>query len=123
MPATRKISPAFRAFLLPLILGLLSAPLLAAPAEQVIQITAQRFHYTPNEINLKKGVPVVLEFTSLDVKHGFTCPEFKIRADIPPKKVTKVRFTPDRVGTFEFHCDNFCGSGHADMAGKFIVSE
>ena len=58
MPATRKISPAFRAFLLPLILGLLSAPLLAAPAEQVIQITAQRFHYTPNEINLKKGVPV-----------------------------------------------------------------
>lgn len=123
MPATRKISPAFRVFLLPLFIGLLSAPLLAAPAEQVIKITAQKFQYTPNEINLKKGVPVVLEFTSLDVLHGFNCPEFKIRADIPPQKVTKVRFTPARVGTFEFHCDNFCGSGHADMAGKFIVSE
>ncbi len=102
--------------------SLFSLPGLAAP-EQVIQIKAKRFEYTPNEITLKKGVPVVLELTSLDRLHGFNCPAFKIRGDVRPKQVTKISFTPDQVGTFEFHCDNFCGSGHENMTGKFIVTE
>ncbi len=102
--------------------SLFSLPGLAAP-EQVIQIKAKRFEYTPNEITLKKGVPVVLELTSLDRLHGFNCPAFKIRGDVRPNQVTKITFTPDQVGTFEFHCDNFCGSGHENMTGKFIVTE
>ena len=102
--------------------SLFSLPGLAAP-EQVIQIKAKRFEYTPNEITLKKGVPVVLELTSLDRLHGFNCPAFKIRGDVRPNQVTKISFTPDQVGTFEFHCDNFCGSGHENMTGKFIVTE
>ena len=101
---------------------LISLPGLAAP-EQVIQIKAKRFEYTPNEITLKKGVPVVLELTSLDRLHGFNCPAFKIRGDIKPQQITKISFTPDKAGTFEFHCDNFCGSGHENMTGKFIVAE
>ncbi len=100
----------------------LSLPVLAAP-EQVIQIKAKRFEYMPNEITLKKGVPVVLELTSLDRLHGFNCPAFKIRGDIRPHQVTKITFTPDQVGTFDFHCDNFCGSGHENMTGKFIVTD
>ena len=105
-----------------LTLSLFSLPGLAAP-EQVIQIKAKRFEYMPNEITLKKGVPVVLELTSLDRLHGFNCPAFKIRGDVRPNQVTKISFTPDKVGTFEFHCDNFCGSGHEGMTGKFIVTE
>ena len=31
-----------------------------------------------------------------------------------------VRFTAP--GTFEFHCDVFCGSGHEEMSGRFEVS-
>ena len=41
---------------------------------QVIQITAKRYEYNPVTITVKKGVPVVLEFTSLDRLHGFSCP-------------------------------------------------
>ncbi len=102
--------------------SLLCLPALAAP-EQVIQIKAKRYEYMPNEITLKKGVPVVLELTSLDRLHGFNCPAFKIRGDIRPHQVTRISFTPDKVGTFDFHCDNFCGSGHENMTGKFIVTE
>ena len=102
--------------------SLFSLPALAAP-EQVVQIKAKKFEYMPNEITLKKGVPVVLELTSLDRHHGFNCPAFKIRGDVLPGKITKISFTPDKVGTFEFHCDVFCGSGHEDMTGKFVVTE
>ena len=106
-----------------LIAGAFGAATLAVAAEQVIKITAQKFEYNPKEITLKKGAPVVLEFTSLDRLHGFNCPDLGVRADIKPGKVARVPLTPQKVGDFEFHCDNFCGSGHADMKGMFHVVE
>ena len=94
-----------------------------AEAEQVIRLTAKKFEYTPNVITLKKGVPVVLEITSLDRDHGFKVPELGVRADVKPGETTRVRIVPDRTGRFEFRCDVFCGSGHEDMAGEIVVVE
>jgi cytochrome c oxidase subunit II len=119
------------------LIGLLSAALVAtlvtgagvrsasasAAAEQVIHMTAKKFEYNPSEITVKKGTPVVIEIVSLDRKHGFTIPELNIRMDVKPGEKNVVRFTPDRAGTFNFHCDNFCGEGHEGMAGKLIVEE
>jgi cytochrome c oxidase subunit 2 len=95
----------------------------AADADQVIRITAKKFEYSPKEIRVKKGVPVVLEFTSLDRLHGFDCPGLNLRSDIPPKKVTTLRFVPQTPGAFPFHCDVFCGSGHEGMTGTITVTD
>ena len=38
-----------------------------------------------------------------------------------PGQETRVDLTPDKVGTFSFHCDVFCGDGHEDMEGTLIV--
>jgi cytochrome c oxidase subunit II len=94
-----------------------------AQEKQVIKVTAKKFEYSPNEIKVKKGVPVVLEFTSLDRLHGFDCPGLGIRTDIEPGKVNRLEFTPEKAGTFPFHCDNFCGVGHDKMTGKIVVEE
>ena len=90
-------------------------------AEQVVRMTAKKFEYTPSQITLKKGVPVVLEITALDRDHGFKVPELGVRADLKSGQVTRVRIVPDRTGTFEFRCDVFCGSGHEDMSGEIVV--
>jgi cytochrome c oxidase subunit 2 len=103
--------------------GSMAANVAAQPAEQVIKVSAKKFDYTPGEIKLKKGVPVVLEFTTQDVVMGFNVPDLGARADIIPGKVSRVRLVPDKVGTFEFHCDIFCGSGHEEMAGTIVVTE
>jgi len=105
------------------IMMIVSVEAIADDAEKVIQITAKRFVYSPNDITVKKGMPVVLEFTSLDRLHGFSCPGLGIRSDIPPQKVTRLRFVPQKTGTFPFHCDNFCGSGHEGMTGTITVTE
>jgi len=94
-----------------------------AEGGRVIKIVAQRFHYTPNEIHLKKGEPVTLEFTSLDFLHGFKVPALGVRANLPPGRPTRVHITPDKTGRFAFLCDNFCGAGHEDMNGVFVVTE
>ena len=93
----------------------------AQPKEQVIKILARRFTYTPNKLTLKKGVPVVLELTTADVLMGFSAPDFDIRADIIPGQVARVRLVPDKVGTFAFLCDIFCGTGHETMNGTIAV--
>ena len=95
----------------------------SAETEQVVQITAKTFEYSPKDITVKMGVPVVLEFTSLDRLHGFNCPGLGIRSDIPPRIVTRLRFVPKITGTFPFHCDNFCGAGHEGMTGTITVKE
>jgi cytochrome c oxidase subunit 2 len=93
----------------------------AQSKEKVIKITAKQFDFTPGNITLKKGVPVVFEFRTLDVMMGFNLPDFNARADIVPGKVTRLRLVPDKTGTFIFLCDVFCGSGHEEMNGKLTV--
>lgn len=111
------------AIALPLVVVFAALHLMAAENDQVIKVTAKKFEYSPQEIVVKKGVPVVLEFTSLDRMHGFNCPELKIRSDILPGKASTVRFVPDKAGVFPFHCDNFCGTGHERMRGTIKVVE
>ena len=91
--------------------------------EIVIKITAKKFEYSPNSIKIKKGIPVILELTSLDTTHGFNCPKLGVRTDIKPGKVSRVRILAQKAGVYEFHCDIFCGDGHEDMYGKIIVED
>ena len=94
---------------------------LAQANERVIRVTARKFVFLPREIRLKKGVPVVLEFVTADVVMGFNAPDFKVRADIIPGQVARVRLVPDKTGTFVFLCDIFCGDGHEGMSGQIHV--
>ncbi len=94
----------------------------AQPKEKVIRVTARRWVFLPREIRLKKGVPVVLEFVTADVFMGFNAPDLKVRTDIIPGQVSRVRLTPDKTGTFAFLCDIFCGEGHERMTGQIHVA-
>jgi cytochrome c oxidase subunit 2 len=94
-----------------------------APPVQTVEILAQRFNFTPDEIKVKKGVPVDLELTTLDRLHGFDVPGLGLRAQIVPGETTHVKFMPDKAGRFLFHCDIFCGEGHEDMDAAIVVEE
>ena len=90
--------------------------------DRLIQVRARRFLFDPDKILLRRGEVVTIEFISLDVPMGFNAPDFEMRSDILPGVTTRLRFTPDKVGEFPFHCDIFCGSGHETMAGTLVVS-
>ncbi len=93
----------------------------AQSEERVVKITARKFTYEPNEIELKVGEPVVLELTSKDVLHGFNIPDLGLRTDVEPGESARVRLVPQKPGRFEFHCDNFCGLEHEDMSAAIVV--
>ncbi len=90
---------------------------------KIIKVSAKRYEFSPSEITLKKGVPVVLQLSTEDRSHGFYAPSLNLRADILPGKVTELKVTPQKTGDFDFFCDVFCGSGHESMLGKIKVVE
>jgi len=108
-----------------LLMGAAAGAALTAARAQVpreIEITAQRFKFTPAEIPLKAGEPVVLLIRSLDFAHGFFVPDLDLRTDLMPGRVTRLALTPKARGQLAFLCDNFCGDGHEGMDGHFDVS-
>ena len=86
-----------------------------------IPVVARKFVFIPNEITIKQGESVVLEFTAPEVAMGFFAPELGLRTLIVPGEVAKVPFTADRAGRFDFLCDVFCGDGHEGMNGHLVV--
>ena len=90
---------------------------------KVIKISAKKFEFTPNEITLKKGEPVILRLVSSDRVHGFMSKPLNIDTDISPSKETDVAITPSSVGRYTIICDHYCGAGHGNMKMKITVVE
>lgn len=86
-----------------------------AQSPRVIQITASRFAFTPNEITVKKGEQVTLAVQSKDVNHGLEIEELGVRIDIKKDSPTDVKLNLASEGTFEGKCAHFCGTGHGSM--------
>jgi cytochrome c oxidase subunit II len=84
-----------------------------------IEIVAQRFQFSPAEITIKKGQPVILVLTSKDVEHGLKLTEFNQVVKAKKGQSSQVEFTPTETGDFVAQCAVFCGAGHGSM--KLIV--
>ncbi|HEU5297536.1 MAG TPA: cupredoxin domain-containing protein [Burkholderiaceae bacterium] len=89
---------------------------------RVIELTARRFVYEPSEITLKAGERVVIAIKSVDFVHGMNIPDLGKRLDLVPGRVTRLELAPTAPGVIDFVCDNFCGDGHEQMHGRFVVS-
>jgi cytochrome c oxidase subunit 2 len=100
-----------------------TAPAHAQDAPKRVEITAHRFEFSPAEITLKKGQPVVIVLKSTDVAHGLRFRDLHVELNVRAGSTTEVNFTPDKTGDFTGHCSVFCGSGHGRMALKLHVTE
>jgi cytochrome c oxidase subunit II len=101
----------------------LSGSASAADAPKRIEVSAKKFAYSPAEITVKKGEPVVMVFTTTDVSHGLKFKELGLDTKFDKNKPGEISFTPDKTGDFVGHCSVFCGSGHGSMTFTLHVTE
>jgi cytochrome c oxidase subunit 2 len=105
--------------------GLAGATLRTARKQpaQVIDITVERFSFTPSEFRVKAGVPVEIRLRSDDTNHGFRILKTDINITIPKrgKGVATVTFQPPSIGRYVFECSKLCGAGHSFMRGTLIA--
>jgi cytochrome c oxidase subunit 2 len=101
-----------------------------APDAITVQVTGRQFvwdFYYPDrdvhspELHVPLGLQVHLVMHSDDVIHAFWVPDFRVKKDVMPDRVTEVRFTADKAGTYPVVCSRLCGVGHAFMRSNVVV--
>jgi cytochrome c oxidase subunit 2 len=105
----------------------------ANPQAMIINVTAQQFAFTfeypdygiiSDELYLPVDEQVLLKMTSRDVLHSFWVPEFRIKQDIVPGRITEYRITPTLLTDdepYKVRCAELCGSSHAYMLADVSV--
>jgi cytochrome c oxidase subunit II len=88
---------------------------------RVVEITAKRFQFSPNEVTLKRGEKVKLVVRSDDAVHGFFSRPLGIDTEIHPGSPMEIVVTPATAGRFSTICHHFCGAGHGAMKMTFVV--
>ena len=101
-----------------------------APGSSDINVMARQFSYefkypdghtTVDLLRLPVGKPVKLIMTSQDVLHGFFLPDFRLKQDVVPGQYSYLYLPPDKEGTYDIFCTQYCGVGHSTMRGKLVV--
>jgi cytochrome c oxidase subunit 2 len=90
---------------------------------QVIDITVERFSFTPSEFRVRAGAPVEIRLRSDDTDHGFRILGTDINITVPKrgKGIATVTFQPPQAGRYVFECSKLCGAGHSFMRGTLIA--
>ncbi|MBI4697696.1 MAG: cytochrome c oxidase subunit II [Nitrospirae bacterium] len=73
------------------------------------------------ELLVPLNKPVKLIITSEDVLHSLFIPAFRIKEDAVPGMETYLWFLPDRTGSYDLFCSEYCGTGHSSMISKVVV--
>jgi cytochrome c oxidase subunit II len=68
--------------------------------------------------------PVKLNLVAMDVLHSLYIPAFRVKQDmVPGKKDNFMWFEPQREGTYELYCAEYCGLEHSYMYSYVKVME
>jgi cytochrome c oxidase subunit 2 len=95
----------------------------AGDERRVIRITAERFAFSPSEIELREGEEVEFRVRSDDTSHGFRIIGSGVKVAVPKrgKGEVSVVFKAGAAGRYTFECYRMCGAGHDFMRGVIIV--
>lgn len=94
------------------------------PADaMLVKVTARmwswQFTYengrTDSVLRVPADRPVKLAITSADVLHSLFIPAFRVKEDCVPGMDTYLWFRPDRTGSYDLFCSEYCGVGHSSM--------
>lgn len=83
--------------------------------------TYPEYGVTSDELYLPVSKQALLRMTSLDVIHSFWVPEFRVKQDLLPGKITELRVTPTETGEYTLLCAEMCGTSHAYMVAPVKV--
>ena len=95
------------------------------PVDRVVEVTAERFSFTPSQVKTTVGTVIEFRVKSDDTLHGFRILGTDINVDVPKrgKGTAIVRYTPTAPGRVTFECSHVCGAGHAFMRGTIVVTK
>ena len=79
------------------------------------------YRISTTEMYVPVDRPIVLKMQSTDVIHSFWVPEFRVKQDLVPGRVTQLNITPILIGDFKVRCAELCGTAHYAMEQPVVV--
>jgi len=76
---------------------------------------------TQNELRVPVGKPVLLRMTSRDTIHSHFIPDFRVKEDSMPGRMTYLWFVAPAPGAHVVTCAEYCGVMHSYMAGRIVA--
>ena len=94
-----------------------------APRAVVVEMTARRFAFLPEQVEVDEGDEVTLNVRSADGTHGIEIGKLKLKKTVPRGgDVVTLAFTAPAPGRYVINCSEYCGRGHDDMKSVLIVA-
>ena len=101
------------------------------PNSMTIKVIGQQFAWnyqypeqgikTSGDLVVPVNRPLYFEMTSADVIHSFYVPSARVKRDVADGFVTRIRFEPNKLGSYPIVCTELCGIGHATMRSTLRV--
>ncbi len=89
----------------------------------IFVMTAKRFAFLPEQVDLVEGDEVTINVRSADGTHGIEVGKLKLKKVIPRGgDVVTLTFTAPAPGRYVITCSEYCGRGHENMKGVLIVA-
>jgi heme/copper-type cytochrome/quinol oxidase subunit 2 len=89
--------------------------------ERAFAISARRYGFSPNRIEVVQGDLVTIEVKTEDIAHSLTIDDYRIAKRISPGQPVMLEFRAERSGTFPFYCNLQIDDGCRRMRGELVV--
>lgn len=76
---------------------------------------------TTDTLYIPNGKTIRLDMKSIDVNHSFYIPAFRLKEDVIASRTTYMVLTPEKEGTFDIACAEYCGLNHSYKYSKLHV--
>jgi cytochrome c oxidase subunit 2 len=94
-----------------------------APRMVTVEMTAKRFAFLPEQVEVVEGDDVTINVRSADGTHGIEIGKLKLKKAVPRGgEAVTISFTAPAPGRYAITCSEYCGRGHDDMKSVLVVA-
>jgi nitrous-oxide reductase len=98
-----------------------AASILQDAAQREFTISAHRYSFTPQQLDVRQDDLVKITLRTDDIAHSFTIDGYRIAKRVNPGQTVVFEFRADQPGRFPYYCNLTIDDGCKAMRGELIV--
>src|SRR5262245_41619206 len=89
--------------------------------QRSVTVSAYKYGFTPNRIEVHQDDLVRITFSTKDIPHSFTIDKYRIAKRVEPGRSVVFEFRADQPGRFPIYCNLAIDAKCREMHGELIV--
>ena len=90
--------------------------------QRALTVSARRYAFTPDRIEVRRGDVVRITFEAEDIPHSFSIDALRICKRAEPGHPVVIEFHADQPGTYPYYCNITTDARCRTMRGELVVT-